>query len=253
MWTVLPEIVEPDWLIELATITPMNDGSGPGGGGALLPDDVVQSVPHVAVGGDFAKPLKEAGAAAPLRLFSFHHWAPQKVTEVPMAASLSPMTKLPPPATTQKTNADADELLLLEFGSGWWPLTVAVLSSVEPHGAVTFATIVMVAEPPLEIEPRLHVTVPEHVPWLGVAETSVSPAGSGSFTMTLEAFAGPAFWTVMLYVIGPPLWTKAGPVFVIDKSALLTIQVFWAVAHFVVPASSKQAWIVSVPAEPLLV
>ena len=178
MCTVLPEIVEPDWLIELATITPMNDGRGPGGGGALLPGDVVQSVPHVAVGGDFAKPLNEAGAAAPLRLFSFHHWAPQKVTEVPTAALLSPMTKLPPPATTQKTNVDADELLLLEFGSGWWPLTVAVLSSVAPHGAVTLATIVMVAEPPLEIKPRLHVTVPEHVPWLGVAETKVRPAGS---------------------------------------------------------------------------
>src|SRR5919197_2902911 len=130
MCTVLPEVVEPDWLIELATITPMNDGNGPSGGGALLPGDVVQSMPHVGVGGDFAKPLNEAGAAPPVRLFSFGHWAPQKVTEVPTAALLSPMTKLPPPATTQYTNAEADELLLLEFGSGWSPLTVAVLSSV---------------------------------------------------------------------------------------------------------------------------
>src|SRR5215218_8739718 len=197
MCTVLPEIVDPDLLIELATITAMSCGNGPGGGGALLPGDVVQPVPHVTVGGDFANPLNEAGAVPPLRLFSFHHCAPQKVTEVPTAALLSPMTKLPPPATTQNTSADVDELLLVGFGSGCWPLTVAVLSSVAPHGALTPATIVMVAEPPLEIKPRLHVTVPEQVPWLGVAETSVSPAGSGSFTMTLEAFAGPLFRTVM--------------------------------------------------------
>src|SRR6266545_2056924 len=186
MWTVLPEIVEPDLLIELETITAMSAGSGPGGGDALLPGDVVQLVPHVTVGGDFSKPLNEAGAVPPVRLFRFHHCAPQKVTEVPTAALLLPMTKLPPPATTQKTSADVDELLLLVLGSGWSPITVALFVSVEPHDAVTFATIAMVAEPPFGI-----------APWLGVAETSVSPAGSGSFTVTLVASAGPPFETAI--------------------------------------------------------
>src|SRR6266540_1013461 len=55
----------------------------------------------------------------------------------------------------------------------------------------------LVADPPFGIAPRLHVTVPEHVPWLGVAETSVSPAGSGSFTVTLVASAGPPFETAI--------------------------------------------------------
>ena len=35
-------------------------------------------------------------AAPPLRSFSFHHCAPQNVTAVPIAAFLSPITKVPP-------------------------------------------------------------------------------------------------------------------------------------------------------------
>jgi hypothetical protein len=34
---VLPEIVDPDFEIELETITAMKSGSGPAGGGELLP------------------------------------------------------------------------------------------------------------------------------------------------------------------------------------------------------------------------
>src|SRR6266511_1058425 len=131
MCTVLPEIVEPDWLIELETITAISAGSGPGGGGGLLPVDVVQFVPHVTVGGDFSKPLNEAGAVPPLRLFSFHHLAAQKVTAVQTTALLSPITKFPP-ATTQNTSADVDEVLLLVSGSGSSPLTVAVFVTVDP-------------------------------------------------------------------------------------------------------------------------
>jgi hypothetical protein len=36
------------------------------------------------------------------------------------------------------------------------------------------------------------------VPWLGVAETSVTPAGSVSVTFTLVAVFGPALATVSL-------------------------------------------------------
>ena len=44
-----------------------------------------------------AKPLKAAGAAPPLWEFSFHPWAPQKVTGVVFAPFLLPITNAPPP------------------------------------------------------------------------------------------------------------------------------------------------------------
>lgn len=75
MCTVLPVIAEPDLEIELETITPMNDGSGPSGGGGLLPGPVVQSVPQLGVDGLSAKPLKLAGASPPLSVLSFHHFS----------------------------------------------------------------------------------------------------------------------------------------------------------------------------------
>ena len=93
----MPEIVDPDFEIELETITAMKSGSGPAGGGELLPGAAVQFVPHAgAVLGSFSKPLKAAGASPPLNVFSFAHWAPQKVTWVPTAEFPSPITKLPP-------------------------------------------------------------------------------------------------------------------------------------------------------------
>jgi hypothetical protein len=61
LYTVLPEISEPDLDVELVTITPMNEGSGPLGSFGLLPGPVVQSVPQVGVDGLSAKPLKLAG------------------------------------------------------------------------------------------------------------------------------------------------------------------------------------------------
>src|SRR5712692_692811 len=97
MWTVSPEISEPSLPTELVTITAMKAGSGPSGGGVLLPGSVVQATPQLGVVGSSAKPLKLRGAEPPLKELSFAHRAPQKVTEVPIAAFLSPMTKLPPP------------------------------------------------------------------------------------------------------------------------------------------------------------
>src|SRR5207249_748997 len=97
-------MVEPDWLMLLATITAMVPGNGPFGGGALLPGSVLQPVPQLGTFGFRAKPLKAAGAAPPLRLFSFHHWAPQKVTLVPAALFLSPITKAPPPGAKEATS-----------------------------------------------------------------------------------------------------------------------------------------------------
>src|SRR5437660_9496 len=59
--------------------------------------------------------------------------------------------------------------------------------------------MVTVALAPLLMAPRLPVTVVPAVvtvPWLGVAETNVTPAGNVSVSVTLVALPGPALATV---------------------------------------------------------
>ena len=115
MWRMLPEIVEPDLSAELMTITAIKAGSGPSGGGVLLPGSALQTAPQVGVVGFSAKPLKLRGAEPPLKELSFAHWAPQKVTvftdqdRVP----LSPMTKLPPPGAKENASVLQDVLVVL--------------------------------------------------------------------------------------------------------------------------------------------
>ena len=78
--------------------------------------------------------------------------------------------------------------------------TVAVFVMLRHVLSVTTISIVAVA--PLGKIPRLHVTVlvPEQLPVLGVAETSVTPAGKASVTVTPLVVAGmvgiPLFVTV---------------------------------------------------------
>src|SRR5579872_6139086 len=96
MCRVSPEMVEPDFVIELATITPMYEGSGPPGGDALLLGPVVQLVPHTGGTALSSNPLNDDGVGPPLRVLSFDHWAPQNVTAVPLALLPSPITKPPP-------------------------------------------------------------------------------------------------------------------------------------------------------------
>ena len=58
------------------------------------------------------------------------------------------------------------------------------------------------------------------VPWLGVALRNVVPAGSVSVTITFVAGDGPAFDTVIVYVITFPATTDVvGVVLVIETSA----------------------------------
>src|SRR5713226_3598985 len=104
MCTVSPEICESDCELELVTITLMKAGRGPAGGGALLPGSVLQFRPQLGVAGLIAKPLKLAGAGRAPRVFSFHHWGPQKVTAVPGKLLPSPITKAPPLGTNEKIN-----------------------------------------------------------------------------------------------------------------------------------------------------
>ena len=100
-------------MIELDTITAMNAGRGPGGGGALLPGSVLQGVPQLGVGGLRAKPLKAAGASPPVKEFSFHHCAPQNSIEVPFRLLLSPMTNEPPPGANANTSTVQEVLAVL--------------------------------------------------------------------------------------------------------------------------------------------
>lgn len=78
---MLPDIVEPDFFIELDAITVMYDGTLLGGP-ELFPGSLVHTPPQV--GGfvlvESAKPLKLFDAEPPLREFCFAHCAPQNVT-----------------------------------------------------------------------------------------------------------------------------------------------------------------------------
>lgn len=78
---ILPEITEPFFVTELATMTVIYPGIA-AGGPELLPGSLVQVPPQVAglVLGELAKPLKLFGAEPPLKEFDLAHCAPQKVT-----------------------------------------------------------------------------------------------------------------------------------------------------------------------------
>src|SRR6185437_12869200 len=125
MCGVSPVLVEPDLVTELLTITAMYGGSGPAGGGELFPGSVVQALPQLGTLGRSANPLKLAGAAPVLSGLRSVHWAPQNVTFDPMALSLSPMTKAPPPGA-----------------NGAVQLTATALEVIVPAGLETLASTV---------------------------------------------------------------------------------------------------------------
>src|SRR5438105_389477 len=68
------------------------DGSGTAAGLRRLPGDVVQAAPQVGVAPE-TKPLNAFGAAPPVRMFVFAHWALQNVTWPEVL--WSPITKVP--------------------------------------------------------------------------------------------------------------------------------------------------------------
>lgn len=88
-------------------------------------------------------------------------------------------------------------VLLSGLGSASVAVTVAVLVIVP--GAVGAISISTVALAPFANVPKLHITTPpasEQLPWLGVAEIKITPAGSVSVRVTLVASNGPLFVTV---------------------------------------------------------
>jgi hypothetical protein len=89
--------------------------------------------------------------------------------------------------------------VLEDTGPALSAVTVAVFEIV-PLVAVTCVSSVIVAVAPFAIVPMLQLIglVALQVPWDGVAETNVRPAGRVSVTTTFVAWAGPAFPTVIV-------------------------------------------------------
>src|SRR2546430_4495545 len=106
--------------------------------------------------------------------------------------------------------------------SGAWPVMVTLALLFAATGSVSFSAVlvaVFVSEPvdvtvavrsrvtdtPLATAPMSHTPVPlVYVPWLGVAETNVSPAGSWSVICTPVASEGPLLVTVIVKVTFDP-------------------------------------------------
>ena len=83
-------------------MTAIVEGSGPFGGGALLPVALIQVAPHVGVEGEMEKPLKHEGAFPPGRGLFFAHCDPQKLTVEPGMPTLLLTTKAPLPCCNRR-------------------------------------------------------------------------------------------------------------------------------------------------------
>src|SRR5437763_14184952 len=116
--------------------------------------------------------------------------------------------------------------------SGVDVVAVAVLLIVEPVGVAeeTLTTTLNVAETPGDSDAMLHEIVAPVVqlnvgPFVCDSETNVVFAGSVSSHDAFTAFDGPAFATVIVYVMLLPANAEAGALFVIDMSACALIVV----------------------------
>lgn len=67
---------------------------------------------------------------------------------------------------------------------------------------------------------QVTVAVPLHVPWLVVADTKVTPAGSESVRTTEVAVVGPLLLTEMLYVRLAPATTGSGLGVMLTRTSL---------------------------------
>jgi hypothetical protein len=92
-------------------------------------------------------------------------------------------------------------VLFAGAGSRWVAATLAVLLSSVPAVAAEGTTVTVIwTDPPPKIRPRLQasVVVPLQVPWLGVADTKLTPGGRVSVTTTLSAIRVSRLRTVRL-------------------------------------------------------
>lgn len=102
-------------------------------------------------------------------------------------------------AATGITVTVAVLVLFVMTGSTFALVTVAVFATGPVVGGrVTIREIVAVPAFATVPSEQVTVVVPLQVPWLGVTETNVVPAGSTSVTTTFSAAFGPASPTVIV-------------------------------------------------------
>src|SRR5260370_26611423 len=116
---MLPLMIDPDLVIMLETMTPMNLGTL-GGGDKELPVSVDQLPPQFGGGrprklsSNPAKPFIELGGGPPVMRLIFAHWLLHHVTWFPSPASRSPMTKAAPfPVAKAKIVTEHVEVVVL--------------------------------------------------------------------------------------------------------------------------------------------
>src|SRR5262249_44774399 len=102
-----------------------------------------------------------------------------------------------------ETVTEAENELLLDFGSGVCEVSVTELVTIAPSASeqLAVATTVMSAEAPeaseLKLTVRLFPIPPQTPPAVDPQETNVVPAGKLSLTTVLTAVSGPLFCSVM--------------------------------------------------------
>jgi hypothetical protein len=115
-------------------------------------------------------------------------------------------------SATGSTVVVAPAVLLAGLGSLVLEDTVAVLVIGPVTWGVTLIWTLALA--PLATDPSGQVTVPadcvQPLPWEGVAETNVTPAGSVSLRLTAAALEGPALLIPSVYVSSWPWSTGSG-------------------------------------------
>ena len=88
-----------------------------------------------------------------------------------------------------------------EFGSALSAANTCAVLVIGETRPVTVALIVRVGEAPLLTMPRFQIPEPAvYVPWVGVADTKVRPAGNWSITFTPVSVAGPLLVSVSVKV-----------------------------------------------------
>src|SRR5262245_31065742 len=85
-----------------------------------------------------------------------------------------------------------------------------------PGASRTVAVIILVS--PEANDPRTHGNAVVHAP---AFDAKINPAGVGSVTVTAAAAEGPALVTISVYVATLPARITAGPVWLIDRSAVV--------------------------------
>jgi len=113
-----------------------------------------------------------------------------------LAPSRTGLTTLSVKARSADATTGVLTVAVLFVGTGSVSFAATLAVFVRVPTAVGLTRIVTVACPEFASVPRLQLTVAVQVPWLGVAETKVTLAGTASVKVTPVAGEGPLLVTV---------------------------------------------------------